>query len=90
MGLDQSHTLVGLALPAYCLQLLQGFFMGRFDFVKLTGILPALLLAALHLSDELFAFLLPVPELLVEDPLLLLQCLTTGAGLGEGTCAQRQ
>lgn len=85
-----SHTLVGLVLPAHGLQLLQRLFVGRLEFEELAGVLPALLLAALHLGHQLLALLLPVPELLLQDPLLLIQRLTAAAGLGQGTYAQRQ
>lgn len=63
--------------------------MGRFEFEELAGVLPALLLAALHLGHQLLALLLPVSELLLQDPLLLIQSLTTAAGLGQRTYAQR-
>lgn len=75
-------TLVGLVLPAHSLQLFQSLFVGRLEFKELTGVLPALLLAALHLGHQFVTLLLPVSKLFLQDPLLLIQRLTTAAGLG--------
>lgn len=58
--------------------------MGGLELEELRGVLPALLLAALHLHHQLLALLPPVAELLLQDSLLLVQGLTTAAGLGGG------
>lgn len=77
-------TLEGLVLPANSLQLLQTLFVSRLDLKELGGVLPALLLAALHLDHQLLTLLLPVAELLLQHTLLLVQRLTAAAGLRLG------
>lgn len=55
--------------------------MGCLELEELAGMQPALLLTRLHLSDQLLALLLPVSQLLLQDPLLFVQRLATAAGL---------
>lgn len=59
--------------------------MCRLDFEELAGVLPALLLAALHLHHQLLTLLLPVSQLLLEAALLFIQRLSAAAGLREET-----
>lgn len=78
-------TLEGLVLPSQSLQLLQRLFVGRLELEELAGVLPALLLTRLDLGHQLLALLPPVSELLLHDPLLFVQSLSTGAGLRDNT-----
>lgn len=59
--------------------------MGRLELEEFAGVLPALLLARLHLGHQLLALLLPVSQLLLQDPLLFVQRLATAAGLQDNT-----
>lgn len=80
-------TVEGLVLPAHSLQLLQTLFVSRLDLEELGGVLSALLLDPLHLGHQLLALLLPVAQLLLQNPLLLVQRLTAAAGLRQvGRC----
>lgn len=81
LGSEQLLTLIGLVLSAHSLQLLQRLFVGCLELEELAGMLPALLLTRLHFSNQLLALLLPVSQLLLQDPLLFVQCLATATGL---------
>ncbi|TNN50621.1 hypothetical protein EYF80_039195 [Liparis tanakae] len=78
---DKTHT---------GLQLLQRLFVGRLEFEELAGVQPAFLLAAFHFGHQLLTLLPPVSELLLQDPLLLIQSLAAAAGLGSGNMGSRQ
>ena len=55
--------------------------MGRLELEELGGVLPALLLARLHLLAQLLAPQTPVAQLLLQHALLLVQHCCIGAGL---------